>query len=137
MVIGGKWKPIGVRMEKVRDAVLGTTLILVVLALVTLPAIRSAFADEFLGGGYRVTIEGFAGDARYTGCDPKGRCLTIEPAFWCERGAYIWENNGFTYSMSPTKERDGSYWLKIRDSGGKVILKQHMTPVAGASGQDD
>ncbi len=84
-----------------------------------------------------MTIEGWGGDAEYTDCDPKGRCLTIEQASWCERGAYIWENDGYTYCMTPTRKRDGSYWLKIYDPGGKAILKQHMRPVSGASGQDD
>jgi hypothetical protein len=125
------------RMEKLWGAALGTTLILVVLALVILPAIRSASAEEYLGGGYRVTIEGLAGDAKYTGCDPKGRCQTIDEASWSERGSYIWENKGYTYSMSPTKKRDGSYMLKIFDPGGKVILEQHMSPVSGASSRGD
>ena len=129
------------RMEKLRRALLGTTLILVVPALVTLPAIRPAFAfsSEFRGGGYRVTIEGSgsAADTKYTGCDPKGRCLTIDEASWQEHGSYTWENNGYTYTMSPTKKRDGSYRLKIFDPKGKVILEQHMTPVSGASSQDD
>ncbi len=125
------------RMKKSRDAILGTALILVLPALVTLLAIRSAFAEEYRGGGYRVTIEGWGGDAKYTGCDPKGRCLTIEQASFCERGSYIWENDGYTYNMSPTKKRDGSYLLKIFDPRGKVILKQHMTPVSGASSQNE
>jgi hypothetical protein len=38
------------------------------------------------------------------------------------------ENDGYTYSMTPTKKRDGSYGLKIIGPGGKVFLKQHMTP---------
>jgi hypothetical protein len=92
---------------------------------------------DFMGGGYRVTIEGWGGDAKYTGCDPKERCPTIEPASFCEQGSYTWESNGYTYSMSPTKRSDGSYALKIFDPSGKVILKQPMTPVSGASRQGD
>jgi hypothetical protein len=106
---------------------------LLMAALMHLSGGTHAIADEYQGGGYQVTIEGFAGDAKYTGCDPKGQCVTIEEASNYEKGRYVWENNGYTYSMSPVRggkdPSNGNYMLRIIDPSGKVILKQLLAPV--------
>lgn len=81
--------------------------------------------NNYEGGGYTVQIEGFAGGASYTGCNAKKRCITIPEASHYTQGSYIWENEGYTYSMSPAGD-NGQYRLKVYNSKGKIILNQLM-----------
>ncbi|MEA5570642.1 hypothetical protein [Calothrix sp. UHCC 0171] len=92
-----------------------------------LPPVFAESVSFYSGGGYSVKIVGFAGSASYTGCDRQNRCLTITEASNYSRGSYVWENRGYTYSMSPVG-RSGKYRLRVFNPSGKVLLNQVMNP---------
>lgn len=85
--------------------------------------------STFIGGGYTVTIEGYAGSASYRGCNSKNQCVYIPEASHYTQGHYTWENNGYTYNMSPLDNTDDEYRLKIFNPQGKVLVNQVLTPV--------
>jgi hypothetical protein len=104
-----------------------------VASLSFLPSVLAESVSFYAGGGYSVKIVGFAGSASYTGCDKppvrwrdrKNRCLTIPEASHYSRGSYVWENAGYTYSMSPLGS-SGKYRLKVFNPSGKALLNQVM-----------
>ncbi|PAX51660.1 hypothetical protein [Brunnivagina elsteri] len=98
-----------------------------VASLSFLAPVLAEDASLYAGGGYTVKIVGFAGSASYTGCDRKNRCLTIPEASNYSRGSYVWENEGYTYSMSPVGS-SGKYRLRIFNPKGKALLNQVMNP---------
>jgi hypothetical protein len=107
--------------------ILRATLVITVLSVLPVKAETDRPISNYQGGGYTVKIEGFAGGASYTGCDAKKRCITILEAAHYTQGSYIWENQGYTYSMSPDGNK-GQYRLKIYNPKGKKLLNQLMNP---------
>jgi len=87
----------------------------------------SLSSSSYVGGGYTVTIRGFAGSASYTGCNSKERCISISEASHYSQGNYTWENDGYNYNMSPIGNR-GKYQLSISNPQGKRIVNEEMTP---------
>jgi len=83
-------------------------------------------ASRFSGGGYTVTIEGYAASASYRGCNSKNKCLYIPQASHYTQGHYTWENYGYTYNMSPINDT-GKYRLKIFNPQGKVLVNQVLS----------
>ncbi len=80
----------------------------------------------FIGGGYTVSIEGYAGSASYRGCNSKNKCLYIPEASHYTQGHYTWENSGYTYNMSPINNT-GKYRFKIISPQGKVLVNQVLS----------
>ncbi|MDY6804318.1 MAG: lysozyme inhibitor LprI family protein [Cyanobacteriota bacterium] len=83
-------------------------------------------ASTFFGGGYTVTIEGSQGIISYRGCNSKNKCMYIPAASDYTQGGYTWENEGFTYKMSPVNNT-GKYRLKIIDPEGKMLVNQVLS----------
>ncbi len=106
---------------------LSVTLAIFILFAPSVKAETDKPINSYQGGGYTVQIEGFAGEASYTGCDSKKRCITIPEASHYTQGSYIWENQGYSYSMSPVGN-NGQYRLKVYNPEGKILLNQLMNP---------
>lgn len=83
-------------------------------------------ASTFFGGGYTVTIEGSGGSISYRGCNSKNKCMYIPAASDRTQEGYTWENEGFTYKMSPVNNT-GKYRLKIINPEGKVLVNQILS----------
>jgi uncharacterized protein YecT (DUF1311 family) len=82
--------------------------------------------SRFSDGSYTVTIEGYAGMASYRGCNSKNKCLYIPEASHYTQGHYTWENEGYTYNMSPINDT-GKYRLKIFNPQGKVLVDRVLS----------
>lgn len=87
----------------------------------TLPVL----ADAYQGGGFTVTIDGTS----YQGCSSHNDCIYIPYYSYRERGAYIWDNNGYSYDMTPIRDNTGRYYLKVYAPNGSLLLKQIMIPI--------
>jgi hypothetical protein len=98
------------------------------VGLSLLLSVTSLTADSYRGGGYEVTIEGWGASATYIGCNSRKECVKIGPASWSEKGAYTWERNGYTYTMSPYGGK-GKYRLRVFDPRGKKIVEAILSPV--------
>jgi hypothetical protein len=88
-----------------------------------LPISASASGDNniYRGGGYQVSI---CTDGSYYGCNPKRQCIRIKNYSYRNRGQYIWENKGITYSMTPLHNRQGAYRLKVISQRQQIFVNQ-------------
>jgi hypothetical protein len=82
-------------------------------------------STTYQGGGYSVTI---GAEGSYYGCNAKKQCLEIANYANQSQGQYIWENKGFTYSMTPIS--NGNYRLKVLNDRNRAIVSKIMKPAA-------
>jgi hypothetical protein len=109
-----------------------TLRVLLVATAITATSLMSSIAahacDEgstYKGGGYTVSINGEGG---YYGCNAKQQCLEISQYSFQEKGRYVWENKGTTYSMTPIGGKEGWYRLKVTDANQRVLVSKIMKP---------
>jgi hypothetical protein len=111
-----------------------TLRVLLVATAITATSLMSSIAanacDEsstYQGGGYTVSINS---EGSYYGCNSQQQCLEISQYSFQERGRYVWENKGTTYSMTPIRGKEGLYRLKVTDARNRLLVSKIMKPVA-------
>jgi hypothetical protein len=91
--------------------------------LAPMAALACEESSTYQGGGYTVTI---GSEGSYYGCNAKKQCLEIANYAHQTQGQYIWENKGFTYSMTPVA--NGNYRLKVMNDRNRVVLNKIVKP---------
>jgi hypothetical protein len=104
------------------SSVLSTTAILLTASLMLpISALARGRGNLYRGGGYTVSI---SANGSYYGCNSKKQCLAIKNYSYRNRGQYIWEYKGVTYSMTPLYNRQGAYRLKVINQEQRLLVNK-------------